>query len=278
MVWFVPSLYGNDFVAFLHSLLRLKYSCKGLKGCFLRMVFRPSERRGFTKIFIEEKESERAMDIKIQIFTQEFGDDVTQLFRKNYIGIAATLLQSSKSPFVYITSTILTVLLWCLVINNLLVAFLLSASFSYILALFIIFGPLFYDSRYDGQVYPNTLLKMDGGMYFLATDTSHNPSRLVGCIGIQPLTPSKAYIILFCVDKKYRGKGIGRRLLKTAIDYCRNQRYATGIVDIWDVSSVRYSVLPMFEKTGFVKTKVEYVPHTYIPVIRILFLEKDFRY
>lgn len=218
------------------------------------------------------------MDIKIQIFTQEFGDDVSRIFRTNYIGVAATLLQSSKSPFVYITSTILTALLWSLVINNLLVAVLISTGLSYVLALFIIFGPLFYDKRYNGQLYPETLLKMDGGMYFLATDTSHNPSKLVGCIGIKPLTPNQAYIILFCVDKKYRGKGIGKKLLKAAMDYCKEQEYATGIVDIWDVSSVRYSVRPMFEKNGFFKTKVEYVPHTYIPVIRIVWLEKDFRY
>lgn len=217
-------------------------------------------------------------NVNIQPFSEEFGDDVTQLFRTNYFGIAATLLQSSKAPFVYTITTLATVLLRSFVIDNLLVAVFFSLVLSYSLALIIIFGPLVYDRRYDGQIYPKTLLKMDGGMYFLATDTSRTPSKLVGCIGIKPLTHRKTYIILFCVDKKYRGKGIGKRLLEAAMDYCQFQGYETGIVNVWNVSSVRFSVHAMFEKKGFVKTKVEYAPHPFIPVIKKYFLEKDFRY
>eukprot|EP00026_Physarum_polycephalum_P011759 Phypoly_transcript_12002.p1 GENE.Phypoly_transcript_12002~~Phypoly_transcript_12002.p1 ORF type:complete len:352 (+),score=43.57 Phypoly_transcript_12002:26-1081(+) len=46
-------------------------------------------------------------------------------------------------------------------------------------------------------------------------------NELVGCVGIVKRTEERAQLRWLLLEKKYRGKGIGRKLAENAVEYCR---------------------------------------------------------
>ncbi len=71
--------------------------------------------------------------------------------------------------------------------------------------------------------------------------------RRVGCIAIQH-TAREAQLRWYFVDEASRGRGIGKRLLDTALGFCRDAGY-TG-VHLWTMSDLA-AARRQYEKAGF---------------------------
>jgi GNAT superfamily N-acetyltransferase len=56
----------------------------------------------------------------------------------------------------------------------------------------------------------------------------------------------------FILDEQYHGRGIGRTLLKRAIEFCREKRYAS--VHLWTVEGLPES-FALYERSGFAITE-----------------------
>ena len=76
----------------------------------------------------------------------------------------------------------------------------------------------------------------------------HN-EEIIGCIGIVNHN-ERAQLRWFLLHSDYRGIGLGKRLLNTALDYCRQKGYKSVYLDTTDDLETAIS---MYEKAGFVK-------------------------
>lgn len=74
-------------------------------------------------------------------------------------------------------------------------------------------------------------------VFFVADDGG----RLIGTVGIKEDSPDTALLRRIFVDKQSRGKGLGRRLLQAAVEFCKEHDYKT----------------VMFHGTNRMKTAVE---------------------
>ena len=81
--------------------------------------------------------------------------------------------------------------------------------------------------------------------------------EIVASIAIVKADDNTAQLRWFLVVDKYRGSGIGKALMKTAIDFCKTCGY--GNVFLWTVSALS-SARHLYEINGF--TLVETVPNT----------------
>jgi GNAT superfamily N-acetyltransferase len=61
--------------------------------------------------------------------------------------------------------------------------------------------------------------------------------RIVGCIAIVSASPTEAQLRWFLVDPVARDQGIGRRLLREAVDFCRKCTYES--VFLWTVDMLK---------------------------------------
>ncbi len=62
-------------------------------------------------------------------------------------------------------------------------------------------------------------------------------ARIVGCIAIVAASPTEAQIRWFLVDPASRGQGLGSRLLREAVDYCKQCRYQS--IFLWTVDLLK---------------------------------------
>lgn len=79
--------------------------------------------------------------------------------------------------------------------------------------------------------------------------------RIIGCIAIVASSPEMAQLRWYLVDPDARGKGLGRRLLQEAVDFCRACGYRT--VTLWTVSALT-AAAHLYRSAGF--SKVEEKP------------------
>lgn len=79
--------------------------------------------------------------------------------------------------------------------------------------------------------------------------------RIVGSIAIVQSSPGAAQLRWFLVDPYARGAGLGRRLLKDAIEFSRSSGYRT--IVLWTVSALE-SAAHLYTSSGF--KKVEEIP------------------
>lgn len=61
-----------------------------------------------------------------------------------------------------------------------------------------------------------------------------------------------AYISMIIIDKNYQGKGLGKVLLKTAVDYCKTQEMKCVKLE---VACSNKNAIEFYEKFGFVRTE-----------------------
>lgn len=74
---------------------------------------------------------------------------------------------------------------------------------------------------------------------------------MIGTVGIKELAEDKCELKALYLDEKYHGKGLGRTLAQTAIDFARQRGYAEMYLDCMS-SSV--NAVALYERLGFHKT------------------------
>ena len=85
-------------------------------------------------------------------------------------------------------------------------------------------------------------------------DTRLQPheNRIVGCIAIVAHSPHVAQLRWFLVDPAFRGAGLGKRLVREALDFCRAADYESVI--LWTVSALT-AAAHLYRAAGFVKVE-----------------------
>ncbi|MEH7419445.1 helix-turn-helix domain-containing GNAT family N-acetyltransferase [Neobacillus drentensis] len=92
------------------------------------------------------------------------------------------------------------------------------------------------------------MLNTDGGELWIA----EVDGKIVGSIAITKSNDLAAQLRWFVLDENYHGMGIGKKLMETAIDFCKKQRYKH--VYLWTVSileTARY----LYRKYNFTLTE-----------------------
>ncbi len=108
------------------------------------------------------------------------------------------------------------------------------------------FKPIF--EHYLTYAVAEFLKDHDGGQIWVA----EKYGRIVGSIAIVKTDERAALLRWFAVDSKFRGCGLGSRLLKTALDFADGMNYDT--VALWTVE-VLHAARHLYGKHGFVLTE-----------------------
>jgi ribosomal protein S18 acetylase RimI-like enzyme len=115
---------------------------------------------------------------------------------------------------------------------------------------------LFYAGVDEGQVRDNDtgadIENLQAG-YFSDEGASgfwvaRHDGRVIGMIGVQKTSRDIAEIRRLRVDDRYRRRGVGTRLMETAIQFCRSKGYLKVVLD---VQVDRAPAIALFEKFGF---------------------------
>ncbi len=127
-------------------------------------------------------------------------------------------------------------------------------------------GDLGYVAHLHGRLYENTykfgkmfeyyvmkgltefMINTDGGELWIAEVNG----KIVGSIAITKFNDSVAQLRWLILDENYHGMGIGKKLMETAIDFCKKHRYKH--VYLWTVSileTARY----LYRKYNFTLTE-----------------------
>ncbi len=88
-------------------------------------------------------------------------------------------------------------------------------------------------------------LDEDGGSGFWVAMLD---GAVIGMIGVQRTSDDSADVRRLRVRPEYRRRGVGSRLLETAIDFCRDRGYLKVVLD---VRVERAPAIAMFQKFGF---------------------------
>ncbi len=100
-----------------------------------------------------------------------------------------------------------------------------------------------------------------GGRHAFYNDIVHNfvqfwcmldNSIMIGTVGLKQLDSEKCELKALYLDEKHQGKGLGRTLAKTAIDYARHNGYTEIYLDCMSTS---VNAVALYEKLGFHKTE-----------------------
>lgn len=81
---------------------------------------------------------------------------------------------------------------------------------------------------------------------------AESAGRVIGMIGVQRTSDAAADIRRLRVQREYRQRGVGTRLMETAIDFCRENNVLKIVLD---VRVEREPAIRMFEKFGFTLAK-----------------------
>jgi GNAT superfamily N-acetyltransferase len=73
-------------------------------------------------------------------------------------------------------------------------------------------------------------------------------SRIIGCVAIVAASEETAQLRWFLIDPIARGKGLGRRLLESAIEFCKECGYTEVI--LWTESALTVAA-HLYESAGF---------------------------
>lgn len=73
--------------------------------------------------------------------------------------------------------------------------------------------------------------------------------RIVGSVAIVRVDDNTAQLRWFLIDENYQGRGIGSRLIQTALDFCHTNNY--GSVFLWTFKGLD-TARKLYDKAGFV--------------------------
>ena len=76
--------------------------------------------------------------------------------------------------------------------------------------------------------------------------------KIVGCVAIVDAGGNEAQLRWLLLTKETRGKGLGKRLMKEAVDFCREKRYDN--VFLWTIDAL-HAAGSLYLKNGFKMTE-----------------------
>ena len=85
-----------------------------------------------------------------------------------------------------------------------------------------------------------------------------NENLVIGCIGLQYENNLNSKIIHLCVHNLYRQKGIGKKLVLTAINNCKTNLINTNI------RTTNFNSLYLFYRLGFMNKNIFYIGNNQI--------------
>jgi putative acetyltransferase len=84
-----------------------------------------------------------------------------------------------------------------------------------------------------------------GGHFEVVEDTT---PRIVGCVGLHPLSRRRAELCKMYLEKGARGQGLGRRLLEDVLDAARRG----GFSEVWlETNSALRDAITLYRQYGF---------------------------
>lgn len=95
----------------------------------------------------------------------------------------------------------------------------------------------------------NPLLKEEKDFHFLA----YLDKKIVGCCILTILNENEIKMRQVGVDEKFRGKGIGTKLIKNAEDFAKQKGYKKVMIN------ARRHIIPLYEKFGYSKIGAEFI-------------------
>lgn len=107
------------------------------------------------------------------------------------------------------------------------------------------FGPMF--EYYVMKGLTEFMIDTDGGDLWVAELNG----EIIGSIAITKFNDTTAQLRWFILDENYHGLGIGKGLMETAVNYCKNQGY--GHVFLWTVSLLE-AARRLYQKFNFILT------------------------
>ena len=87
---------------------------------------------------------------------------------------------------------------------------------------------------------------MDSQMWVAMDD-----DRIIGSIAVVKSTENTAQLRWFFIESQYQGQGIGKKLLDTAMQFCRVHEY--NHIFLWTINTLDTAKY-LYEKYGFIKT------------------------
>ena len=107
------------------------------------------------------------------------------------------------------------------------------------------------DPASDIRDITQSYLAPDAGSALWVAETHATPTehpRIVGMVGVRRLGEHLAEIKRLRVDPSHRGKGLGSRLVETALGFCRDNGYLKITLD---TPLEREQAIALFQKYGF---------------------------
>jgi DNA-binding MarR family transcriptional regulator/N-acetylglutamate synthase-like GNAT family acetyltransferase len=92
------------------------------------------------------------------------------------------------------------------------------------------------------------MINTDGGELWVA----EADNKIVGSIAITKSSDTIAQLRWFVLDEDYQGKGIGKKLMETALNFCKEKNYQH--VFLWTVSTL-HTARYLYQKYNFRKTE-----------------------
>ena len=85
-----------------------------------------------------------------------------------------------------------------------------------------------------------------GGVFEVVVD--RNSGRIVGCMGLLPLSPCRVELCKMYILSSARGKGLGKRLVENALAAARRN----GFAEVWlETNSALATATALYERYGF---------------------------
>jgi ribosomal protein S18 acetylase RimI-like enzyme len=109
----------------------------------------------------------------------------------------------------------------------------------------------------------------DGGQFFVAVNAA---GEVVGMIGVQPAEPGVGEIRRLRVRPDHRRRGIGHKLVETAVGYCRDRGY---VKVMFDTYLDREPALNLFNKFHFHHTRTRKVGEKELLIFYLDLYQRD---
>lgn len=211
--------------------------------------------------------------IKIQTFRPELERIVTQMNREERYNVTSALRRGSQAPFLHVLAAVCIAIFWVTFAFDLWIAFITGYTLAAVLCLLI--THIFLTTKLMHYGHIAEVHAEERGMIWVAMDVTKKPPYVSGMIGIQPLSPTHAKLVRFLVRSSYRGMGIGRLLLDTALQFAVDEGYEAVEAVLLNLSGVK--VFPIYSRRGFQKYQTSWAPSSWIPIYKTEVLKKDLK-
>ncbi|PIK51368.1 putative N-acetyltransferase 8 [Apostichopus japonicus] len=214
----------------------------------------------------QQKVTSRA-SIEIQNFTPDLEEIALQLNRDERYTFRAALQRGLEAPFLHISAVFWTIIGWKVLALDLPIACIIAYPWASIL--FLVMTHVFLNYSHIGEVHSE-----ERGMMWVAMDLTKNPPEVVGMVGIKPLSPTLAKLVRLMVRRPYQGRGIGRALLDTALQFATDMNYVAVNAGTLDVAT-EFKLFPLYARRGFQLHRTSWAPSFWWPMYKSQLLIKD---